>query len=59
MAELPCAHPGNGAAEPAGVVLPSTVASAIKTALAGGWHPALPGPAYKMTLDEAAVTLVG
>lgn len=56
VASLPCRHPSNWMGMPAGVVLPSTVVSAIRSALAEGWQPSQPGPAFMLELDESAVT---
>jgi hypothetical protein len=56
VASLPCAHPGNWLGLPAGVVLPGTVASAVKSALTEGWQPSRPGPTFVLALDESAVT---
>jgi hypothetical protein len=55
---LPYAHPGNGMALRAAVVLPGTVAEAISQALAGGWRPSVPGPPFVLALDEQAVTAI-
>jgi hypothetical protein len=44
VVSLPCAHPSNWLMAPAGAVLPSTVASAIKSALNTGWRPTRPAP---------------
>lgn len=56
---LPCAHPSNWLALPSGVVLPRTVASAIKTALDRGWRPSQPGSPYPLALDEFATQAAG
>lgn len=58
VVSLPCAHPGNWVMAPAGVALPSTVASAIKTAMNTGWRPTRPGPERNLALDESDVAPV-
>ncbi|MEU4220947.1 hypothetical protein [Actinoplanes sp. NPDC026623] len=50
---LPYAHPGNWLGLPSTSVLPATVAAGIHQALATGWQPGRPGPAFALTLDEA------
>ncbi len=51
VVSLPCAHPGNWIGLPSQPVLPGTVAVAIRQALAAGWRPSRPGPAFKMLLS--------
>jgi hypothetical protein len=49
VASLPCAHPDNWMGMRAGVMLPGTVASAIRSGpLAEGWLPSRPGPAFML-----------
>lgn len=48
------AHPGNWMALPAKPVLPADVAAAIRTALAGGWTPTSPGPAFSLLVGNEA-----
>ncbi len=55
VVSLPCAHPSNWMLAPAGVVLPRTVASAIRSAVQAGWTPALPGPVRHMELDDSEI----
>ncbi|GAA0575421.1 hypothetical protein GCM10009546_42510 [Actinomadura livida] len=51
VVSLPCAHPSNWLLLlPTGAVLPRTVSKAIRQALASGWTPTEPGPAFTLTL---------
>jgi hypothetical protein len=52
VVSLPHAHPGNWLGLPSAVVLPRTVAAAIKQALADGWEPAISGPAFESVMDD-------
>ncbi|MGI5168336.1 hypothetical protein ACQEU3_28695 [Spirillospora sp. CA-253888] len=54
---LPYTHPSAGWGR-AAVVLPSTVAKAVRTALREGWRPELRGPVFSMKLEESDVALV-
>ncbi|GAA4251649.1 hypothetical protein GCM10022255_045100 [Dactylosporangium darangshiense] len=51
---LPSAHPGNWFGLPSQPVLPGTVAACISRALAAGWRPSRPGPAFFMSLGDSA-----
>jgi hypothetical protein len=48
VVSMPCAHPGNWIGLPSQPVLPGTVASCIRQAVAAGWRPGQPGPAFKL-----------
>ena len=50
---LPYAHPRNWFGLPSSAVRPALVAKGIRRALADGWQPSAPGPAFKLTLDPA------
>jgi hypothetical protein len=52
VVSLPCAHPGNWLGLATGTVLPAMVASGITLALAGGWQPSRPGPAFTLTMED-------
>jgi hypothetical protein len=52
VVSLPCAHPGNWLGLATGTVLPAAVASGITLALASGWRPSQPGPAFTLTVEE-------
>jgi hypothetical protein len=52
---LSYAHPGNWLGLPSSPVRPATVALGIRQALAAGWQPRRPGPAFTLALDEAAL----
>lgn len=52
VVSLPHPHPGNWLDLPSVPVLPRTVATAIRLALARGWRPFQPGPAFTLSLDE-------
>jgi hypothetical protein len=52
---LPHAHPGNWLGLPSASVRPATVAAGIRQALAAGWQPRRPGPAFTLAVDEAAL----
>ncbi|WP_067832796.1 hypothetical protein [Actinomadura kijaniata] len=54
VVSLPCAHPANWVGLPSATVLPSTVAEGVRTALGRGWRPGRPGPAFRVTLENAA-----
>jgi hypothetical protein len=56
VASLPCAHPGNWIGLPSQPVLPGTVAVGVRQALAAGWRPSRPGPAFKLQLVARTVT---
>jgi hypothetical protein len=45
---LPCAHPGNWLGLPTVSVRPAIVAAGIRKALAAGWDPHRPGPAFTL-----------
>jgi len=49
---LPGAHPGNWLGLPGTAVRPATVAAGIRQAMAAGWQPRRPGPAFALTFDE-------
>jgi len=51
VASLPWAHPGNWIGLPGHPVLPGTVAVGIRRAIADGWQPSLPGPAFMLSLQ--------
>ncbi|WP_067486042.1 hypothetical protein [Actinomadura hibisca] len=57
VVSLPYAHPGS-AWQPAAVVLPSTVAQAVRTARREGWRPEGRGPVFSLKLAESDVALV-
>lgn len=46
LVTMPQDHPSNWMGRPAVPVLPSTVAVIVRKALAGGWQPTRPGPAF-------------
>ncbi|WP_436493669.1 hypothetical protein [Actinokineospora sp. HUAS TT18] len=48
VVSLPCAHPGNWLGLPSGAVRPAEVAAAIRLAVAQGWKPGTPGPAFNL-----------
>ena len=50
---LPYAHPGNWLGLATTSVRPATVAASIRKALAAGWQPHRPGPAFTLSLDKA------
>ena len=50
---LPYAHPGNWLGLTSAPVRPATVAAGIRQALAAGWQPRRPGPAFALAFDEA------
>jgi hypothetical protein len=52
VALLPCAHPSNWIGLPSVPVLPATVVVGVRQALATGWRPSQPGPAFKMVLNN-------
>ncbi|MFI6516275.1 hypothetical protein ACIBF1_12015 [Spirillospora sp. NPDC050679] len=54
---LPYTHPSAGWG-PAAVVLPSTVAKAVRTAQREGWRPERRGPAFALKLEASDVALV-
>lgn len=49
VVELFQAHPGNWLMAPVVAVLPSDVESHIRSALAAGWHPDVPGKSFLLT----------
>ncbi|MFF0123748.1 hypothetical protein ACFYP7_31205 [Micromonospora arida] len=54
VAALPCAHPGNWIGLPSQPVLPGTVAVGVRRALAAGWQPSRPGPAFELLLRNSS-----
>jgi hypothetical protein len=54
VVSLPYAHPGNWLGLPSIGVRPGLVAAGIRRALADGWQPSAPGPAFILMLDTAA-----
>jgi hypothetical protein len=54
VVSLPYARPDNWLGRPSGPVHPVMVASSVRLALAGGWQPARPGPAFTLKLAEVA-----
>jgi hypothetical protein len=56
VVSLPCAHPGNWIGLPSQPVMPETVAVGIRQAVAAGWRPSRPGPAFKMLLSDSSLS---
>ncbi|MFC6021401.1 hypothetical protein ACFP2T_35180 [Plantactinospora solaniradicis] len=54
VASLSCAHPGNWIGLPSHPVLPGTVAVGVRQALAAGWQPSRPGPAFQLLLPDSS-----
>ncbi|XVQ83025.1 hypothetical protein ACQP2K_29850 [Microbispora siamensis] len=52
VVSLPCVHPRSWLLGRSTTVRPVLVASAIRTALASGWTPLQPGPAFRLSLKE-------
>src|SRR5262245_11353517 len=50
VVSLPFAHAGNWMGLPSMAVRPAQVAAGIRRALADGWQPSAPGPAFTLTL---------
>ena len=49
VVKMPQAHPGNWMQAPIVAVVPSDVAGSIRSALAAGWCPDIPGKSFVMT----------